>query len=692
MFKKLRSLVLCLLLLLTFTSCNLFIAQPGTLSLSFEQSLSKTIEPTSTEISITKFKISGSGPDSQSFVTEFLNYTDTSSKSIDGLSAGSWNVTVNGYNDDEIPKIIASKTVEVIILSGATTEKTITLEFLEGTGSMELSINWPDSIKSLNEIRGTLIPTVEGKDSFSVVTSGATLSDGRYTIPATIEDLPTGTYTLAISFWDANSAQMGPDFYNHESLNIYKDRISTGTISIPENILTVEDPITSLVAGTYDSPQSVSLSCETQDATIYYTTDNTAPTAISSVYSSAISLAENTTIKAVAIEAGKFSSAIISNEYLIKTSAPEFSLETGTFDVAQSVTITSTDGSTIHYTIDNSTPNIESNSIASGESISISATCTLKAISIKNNMEASPVSSIDYTINGVAQLSIIAPNHYTLSIEPPEGWIDGLTNDHSNATLNATLSPIPQSEDVTFSWYIDGIAALNNAGEAVPNTSSLEFGLTDSKTDIEAGVHMIQVEVLIGDIKYSDSYIISALATTPSSSFITRVINENEIEITDFIGTEAEVIVPVGIDGKNVTSIGDRAFDYSPSLTSVVILDGVTSIDDCAFLDCSRLVSVKIPDGVTFIGNCTFSGCRALTTINIPESVTFIDNFAFKNCSSLTSFVILESVEIIGGYAFSGCSNLLNINCYAAEEPIEWASRSWLAGYEGTVTYGYTGD
>ena len=63
-------------------------------------------------------------------------------------------------------------------------------------------------------------------------------------------------------------------------------------------------PTFSPAAGTYTSAQEVSISCETSGATIYYTTDGTVPTNESSVYSSAINVGENMTIKAIAMKEG----------------------------------------------------------------------------------------------------------------------------------------------------------------------------------------------------------------------------------------------------------------------------------------------------------------------------------------------------------------------------------------------------
>ena len=120
----------------------------------------------------------------------------------------------------------------------------------------------------------------------------------------------------------------------------------------------------------------------------------------------------------------------------------------------------------------------------------------------------------------------------------------------------------------------------------------------------------------------------------------------------------------------SVTAIGDSAFSYCDSLTSVSIPDSVTAIGDEAFYSCSSLTSVNIPDSVTSIGDRAFSYCDSLTSVSIPDSVTAIGNRAFYYCDSLTSVSIPNSVTSISDYAFGDCSNLtLTVprNSYALE-------------------------
>lgn len=81
---------------------------------------------------------------------------------------------------------------------------------------------------------------------------------------------------------------------------------------------TVATPTFSPEAGTYTSAQNVTISCATNDATIYYTTDGSDPDENSSVYSSAINVSSTTTIKAMAAATGYNNSQISSATYTIE--------------------------------------------------------------------------------------------------------------------------------------------------------------------------------------------------------------------------------------------------------------------------------------------------------------------------------------------------------------------------------------
>ena len=81
-------------------------------------------------------------------------------------------------------------------------------------------------------------------------------------------------------------------------------------------------PTFSPEAGTYNEVQNVSISCTTEDASIYYTTDGTEPTTTSTLYTSPIEVANDMTIKAIAAKEGYNNSSIAEAEYVIEIIAP----------------------------------------------------------------------------------------------------------------------------------------------------------------------------------------------------------------------------------------------------------------------------------------------------------------------------------------------------------------------------------
>jgi len=115
------------------------------------------------------------------------------------------------------------------------------------------------------------------------------------------------------------------------------------------------------------------------------------------------------------------------------------------------------------------------------------------------------------------------------------------------------------------------------------------------------------------------------------------------------------------IVGDSVTTIGEYAFSYCSSLTSITIPNSVTTIKEYAFSNCSSLTSVTIPNSVTTIGDNAFNGCSSLTSVTIPNSVTTIGGWAFSDCSSITSVTIPNSVTTIREYTFDNCSSLTSV-------------------------------
>jgi hypothetical protein len=114
---------------------------------------------------------------------------------------------------------------------------------------------------------------------------------------------------------------------NYECTGVYVLNTTYGNEILPRSAAdivaqtSVANPTFSPVAGEYTEVQNVTLSCATDGATVYYTTDGTNPTNESTVYSSAIEVGASMTIKAIAYK-GEDHSEVVSAAYTINIPLP----------------------------------------------------------------------------------------------------------------------------------------------------------------------------------------------------------------------------------------------------------------------------------------------------------------------------------------------------------------------------------
>jgi N-acetylneuraminic acid mutarotase len=149
-------------------------------------------------------------------------------------------------------------------------------------------------------------------------------------------------------------------------------------------------------AGAYTTGGPLTIYESMKNASIYYTTDGTTPTANSKLYKSTLTIASTLTVKAIAISPGYRNSGVVSATYTILPPAatPTFSVPGGTYSSPQTVKISdTTPGATILYTTDGVTAHIYSGPIA------ISTTTTLSAEADANGYSPSRIATATYTIN-----------------------------------------------------------------------------------------------------------------------------------------------------------------------------------------------------------------------------------------------------------------------------------------------------
>jgi hypothetical protein len=254
--------------------------------------------------------------------------------------------------------------------------------------------------------------------------------------------------------------------------------------------LTAATPTFSPVPGTYSSAQSVTLSDTTPGAVIHCTTDGSTPTPSSPVCTT-LQVSTTTTIKAIAVAAGYNNSAVASGTYTINlptAATPTFSPVPGTYNSAQSVTLSdTTPGAVIHCTTDGTTPTSGSPVCTT---LQVSTTTTIKAIAVANGYNNSAVASGTYTINlptAATPTFSPAPGTYnsaqsvTLSDTTP-GAVIHCTMDGSTPT---TSSPVCTTVQVSTTTTIKAIAVANGFNNSAVATGT--YTITSGNPNVNYG-------------------------------------------------------------------------------------------------------------------------------------------------------------------------------------------------------------
>lgn len=145
-------------------------------------------------------------------------------------------------------------------------------------------------------------------------------------------------------------------------------------------------------------------------------------------------------------------------------------------------------------------------------------------------------------------------------------------------------------------------------------------------------------------------------------------VNGEEVTVTGYIGSESSISIPISIDGKTVTAIGDGVFYGKTDLQKIIMTNSVAVIGNNAFNGCSALKEV-IFGNVEQIGSNAFIGCDALTSVVLKStqppilssSVTFSFNlFIFVPAESLQRYQTANHWRNFSSQIYSSESNLQN--------------------------------
>ncbi|MFP5237806.1 MAG: chitobiase/beta-hexosaminidase C-terminal domain-containing protein [Acidobacteriota bacterium] len=241
---------------------------------------------------------------------------------------------------------------------------------------------------------------------------------------------------------------------------------ATGGLSANQAILTwtyntqAVAPAFGPPAGSYSATQNVTLSSQTADAKIFYTTDGSTPTSSSTQYSSPIQVATSETVKAVAISSTLGASNVTAAAYVIGpggSSTPSFSLQGSPVNVSA--------GGSASATI-SVTPN-------GGFTGSVSLTCSITGNSGAANPPTCAVAQppaisgsqpVNANIAINTQASTSAGN-YTLNVTGTSG------QQTASTTVDLTIAP-PSTGSGAGQFALTG-TAINIPGPGASGTSTI---------------------------------------------------------------------------------------------------------------------------------------------------------------------------------------------------------------------------
>lgn len=226
------------------------------------------------------------------------NMTGNNDAAMVGLNADEWSVVGDKGANNNFPGLNTAG--DIRLYYSANGSNTITVESLTGA--------------TINSITATYTGDNYSNMTVTVNGSSVTGTDGTFTINSS---------SFVLSNGNTSNVQV-----RIKSLVI---NYSAGSGDF------VAQPAVSIPSGMYFEAQNVELTCSTEGAEIYYTTNGSEPTASSTKYTSAVTVSATTTLKAIAIKGGK-SSSVTTATYTIVTTTGKGTAESP-FTVADALAI-----------------------------------------------------------------------------------------------------------------------------------------------------------------------------------------------------------------------------------------------------------------------------------------------------------------------------------------------------------------
>jgi uncharacterized repeat protein (TIGR02543 family) len=371
--------------------------------------------------------------------------------------------------------------------------------YVEGTLPRVLNTTPADGNTNISCTPTLSVQFSKAIDTSTLTSSNITMSSASGDVPLSIGTFDSSLNTISFSPQSALSnntaytvtlAKSISDTVSPSGNKLLKDYTFTFTTVSSGMIPNVEFTPAS---GTYDSAQSVKLSSTESGVTIAYTLDGSDPAAVkqpdgsfipaagTNLYSSPLSIAANTAVKAMSYKTGFEASAVSSASYGIRAEQPVFSYPTSDPETNKCTLkmTTPTSGAIIRYTVDDSDPS-GGTELLSGQSISIEKTTTVRAVAVKSGLTVSPERSATITVK--ATPPVFSPVPGTLN----EKTSLAISHDSSAVvyyTITSTSDDPGTPSDkngLVYGWGIDLDSSAGSAVTYYVNAVAYESGKSPS--------------------------------------------------------------------------------------------------------------------------------------------------------------------------------------------------------------------
>jgi N-acetylneuraminic acid mutarotase len=416
-------------------------------------------------------------------------------------------------------------------------------------------------------------------------------------------------------------------------------------------------PTFSVATGTYNTPQTVTISDATNGATIYYTTNGTTPNKASNVFSNSLTVSATETLKAVAVAANYKQSAVATAKYTINLAVtPSITWATpgpisygtplsatqldatssvpGTFLYSpaagtvlpagtQTLSVTFTPTDTADYTTASTTTQLDVNksvpSITWASPASIPYGTALSA----TQLDASSTVAGSFIYSPAAGTLLSVGSHTIVVTFSPTD-----TNDYSSATASVVLKVIKATPMIT--W---------------PTPAPIKFGTALNGTQLDA------TSPLAGTFVYSP-----AAGTVLAVGSHTLSVKFTPTDTTDYTTATATVTLTVG---QIPTALVLVASSLSTTLGSSITLTATATTSAG-----TPTGSLTFYDGAAPLGKGTLSGGVAnLSTNALPvglQSVTAVyagsTNYAATTSNAVSVTVVRATPSFTLSVSSSGRS------------------------------------